>query len=239
MATALDLQDQEQIDELKAFWRKYGTLITWALALGLAVLAAFNGWQWWQRKQADGAAVMFDQLQNAAKSKDPVRAAALFNDLQARFASTTYAANGGLLTATTQAAQNLPDEALKSLAWVSSNATDPDVKTMARMNAAGLLLDKKQFDEALKQLDASGKPAGTLGALLADRRGDVLAAMGKGDEARVAYELAYQTMDEKLDYRLLIDAKLAAMGASPKAAASAAAAAAPAKAASPASGSGQ
>jgi predicted negative regulator of RcsB-dependent stress response len=53
MASALDLQEQEQLDNLKAFWNQYGNLITWTL-LTLALLAGFagwNGWNWYQRDQ--------------------------------------------------------------------------------------------------------------------------------------------------------------------------------------------
>ena len=45
MATSLDLQEQEQVDALKAFWKQYGNLITWVLTLALAAFAAWNGWQ--------------------------------------------------------------------------------------------------------------------------------------------------------------------------------------------------
>ena len=89
------------------------------------------------------------------------------------------------------------------------------------MRLAALLLDATQYDEALKQLDAV--PDGPFAALAADRRGDVLLAQGKRDEARASYERAYKLMDDKVDYRRLIDAKLTALGASPAGAAASAA----------------
>jgi predicted negative regulator of RcsB-dependent stress response len=54
-----------------------------------------------------------------------------------------------------------------------------------------------------------------LTALVADRRGDVLLAQGKTAEARAAYQAAYKAMDEKIDYRRLVEAKLTALGAAP------------------------
>jgi len=83
------------------------------------------------------------------------------------------------------------------------------------LRLAGLLLQAKDYDAALKQLDAAKAP--TFAALVADRRGDVLLAQGKADEARVAYQAAWKAMDEKVEYRRLIDAKLTALGAAPKA----------------------
>ncbi len=232
MASPLDLQEQEQLDELKAFWRQYGNLVTWTLALALAVIAGFNGWNLWQRKQAEGAAVLFDQMQKAAQSKDAGRATTVFSDIKDRYGRTVYATHAGLVAAKVQAAAGQTDEALKSLAWIVDSSGDAEIKTMSRLHAAGLLMDKKLYDDALKQLDALGPVEGTFAALAADRRGDVLAAQGKADEARKAYETAMKGLDDKLDYRQLIDAKLAALGAAaPTVSSSAPAAAVPATAA--------
>lgn len=212
MASSLDLHEQEQLDSLKAFWRQYGNLITLALALGFAVVAGINGWNLWQRKQAENAAARVDQLEAAVQAGDAQRALAIFDDIRNNFARTAYAAQAGLSTAKLQVQKSLPDEALKSLAWVADNAADPETKTVARLHAAGVLMDKKQYPEALAQLDAAGKTEGTMAALIADRRGDVLALSGKADEARAAYQAAYAAMDAKLEYRQIVEAKLVALG---------------------------
>ena len=225
MATHLDLQEQEQVDQLKAFWQQYGNLITWTLTLALAGFAAWNGWNWWQREQAVKASAMFDELERAAQAADADRSARVFADLKERFPRTAYAQQGALLTAKVQADKGQVDAALASLAWASDNAGEDEIRTIARLRAAGLMLEKKQHDAALAQLDAAaqGNNAKAFEALLADRRGDVLLAQGKKDEARKAFETAYKVMDEKLDYRRLVDAKLTALGAAPAPAASGAA----------------
>jgi predicted negative regulator of RcsB-dependent stress response len=219
MATHLDLQEQEQVDQLKAFWQQYGSLITWTLTLALAAFAAWNGWNWWQRDQAVKASAMFDELERAAQAADVERSARVFADLKERFPRTAYARQGALLAAKVQADKGQTDAALATLAWASENAGEAELRSVARLRAAGLLLDKKQYDAALAQLDAvaQGKGAQPFEALVADRRGDVLLAQGKKDEARKAFEAAYKAMDEKLDYRRLIDAKLTALGAAPAA----------------------
>ena len=227
MATHLDLQEQEQVDQLKAFWQQYGNLITWTLTLALAGFAAWNGWNWWQREQAIKASAMFDELERAAQASDAERTGRVFADLKERFPRTVHAQQGALLAAKVQAEKGQPDAALASLTWASDNAAEDEIRTVARLRAAGLLMDKKQYDTALAQLDAAaqGKNAKEFEALIADRRGDVLMAQGKKDEARKAFDAAYKAMDEKLEYRRLIDAKLTALGAAPVAAAASAAAA--------------
>ncbi|MFT3665790.1 YfgM family protein [Piscinibacter sp.] len=221
MATHLDLEEQEQVAQLKAFWSQYGNLITWALTIVLAGFAAWNGWTWWQRDQAVKAAAMFDELQKAADAGDAPKAAGIFNDLKERFGGTAFAQQGGLLTARVQFDKGQADAAQATLTWVADKASESEYRSVARLRLAGLLADQKKYDEALKQLD--GAASKEFEALVADRRGDILLAQGKTDEAKAAYRKAWDTMDPAVQYRRLIDAKLTALGAAPPAAAEGAA----------------
>jgi predicted negative regulator of RcsB-dependent stress response len=223
MSTQLDLQEQEQLDALKAFWKQYGNLITWVLVLALGAFAAWNAWNYYQRDQALKAGAMFDELDRAAQAGDAEKAARVFADLQSRYPGTTYAAQGGLLAARVQFDKGQADGAKASLNWVAEKASEDELRSIARLRLAGLLLEAKQFDEALKQIDA----AKALGfeALAADRRGDVLQAQGKPAEAVAAYQAAWKAMDEKTEYRRLVEFKLTALGAAPAPAAAASGAA--------------
>lgn len=212
MASNLDLQEQEQLDEFKAFWKQYGNLITWVLTLVLAGFAGVNGWNYWQGKQAVQASAMFDELDKAVQGGDAERAGRVFADMKDRFARTTLAWQGGLLAAKLQADKGKADEAKANLAWVAEHAGDDGYKATAHLRLAGLLVDTKAYDEALKQLDAVTAPE--FAALAQDRRGDVLAAQGKPAEAAAAWQAAWKAMDEKLDYRRIIEAKLNTLGQS-------------------------
>ena len=215
MATQLDLQEQEQLDALKAFWTKYGNLVTWTLILVLGAFAAWNGWQYWQRDQAFKAGAMFDELERAVQAGDADKAGRVFADLKERFPATAYAQQGGLLAAKVQFDKGQADKAQGSLSWVADKASDDEMRSAARLRLAALQSAAKKYDEALKTLDAATAPG--FEALVADRRGDVLMAQGKPAEARAAYQSAYKAMGEKLDYRRLIEAKLTALGAAPDA----------------------
>ena len=219
MATQLDLQEQEQLDSLKAFWNKQGNLITWTLVLVLGAFAAWNGWNYWQREQALKAGAMFEELDRAAAAGDADKAGRVFADLKQRFPGTAFAQQGGLTAAKVQVAKGQADAAKATLTWVAENGAEDEMRTIARLRLAAVQADAKQYDEALKTLDAA-KAEGFEG-LVADRRGDVLLAQGKKDEARAAYQAAYKVMDEKVDYRRLIEAKLTTLGAAPAPAAAA------------------
>jgi predicted negative regulator of RcsB-dependent stress response len=213
MATHLDLEEQEQLDQLKAFWKRYGNLLTWLLIAVLGAYAAWNGWNWWQRDQAGKSSAMFDQLDKAVQAGDVDQAGRVFADLKDRYPRTAFTEQGGLLAAKIQAEKGKTDAALQTLAWVGANATEAEYQTIAKLRAAGILLDQKKYDEALKQLDAATAPEFV--ALAQDRRGDVLLAQGKKDDAKAAYAKAWAAMDPKVDYRRLIEAKLTSLGAAP------------------------
>ena len=223
MATHLDLEEQEQLDSLKAFWAQYGNLITWLLIIGFGAIAAFNGWNWWQREQAAKAAALYDQLHAAAQAGDATKAARVFADLKDRYGRTAFAQQAGLLAAKTQFDKGDSAGAQATLAWVAENASEDEYRTIARLRLAGVLADAKKYDEALKQLDGATAPS--FQALVADRRGDVLLAQGKRDEAKAAYRKAWDAMADDANYRNLIEAKLTSLGAAPTAPAAAASAA--------------
>ena len=214
MANTLDLQEQEQLDDLKAFWKQYGNLITWVITACLLAFAGWNAWGWYQRDQATKASAMFDELDKAAVAGEADKVDRIFNDLKDRYGRTVFAEQGGLLAARVQFDKGQADAAKASLAWVADNAAEDEYRSVARLRLAGLQLDAKQYDAALKTLDAdSAKP---FAALVADRRGDVLLAQGKSAEARTAYQAAWKAMGDKVDYRRLIEAKLTALGAPPE-----------------------
>jgi predicted negative regulator of RcsB-dependent stress response len=217
MASHLDLEEQEQIDQLKQFWNQYGNLITWTVIIALAAFAGWNGWNWWQREQAVKASALYDELDRAAQAGEADRAATLFANLKERFPRTAFAQQAGLLVAKVQFEKGQADNARATLTWVGENAVEDEYKTFARIRLAGVLLEQKKPDEALKQLDAPAPKE--LEPLVADRRGDVLMAQGKTEEAKAAYQKAWQSMDDKIEYRRLLEAKLTALGAPPDVAA--------------------
>ena len=221
MATPLDLQEQEQLDALKAFWKTHGNLITWVLIAVLGAYAAWNGWNIYQRDQGLKASAMFDELDRAVQAGDADKAGRVFGDLKSRFPGTAFTDHGALAAAQVQFDKGAMDAAKASLTWLAENGTDDELRTVARLRLAGILLQAKQYDEAILQLDAA--KGVDFVALVADRRGDVLSAQGKNDEAKAAFQVAYKAMDERTEYRRLIDAKLTALGAAPAASAASAA----------------
>lgn len=222
MATHLDLEEQEQLDQLKHFWNTYGTLITWVVLLAAGAFMAWNGWQYFQRTKAAQASALYDEVERSAQANDAARIERALGEMKDRFAGTVYAQQAGLLAAKTLNEQGKADGSRAALEWVAQNAVDPGYQAIARLRLSGELLQQKAYDEALKQL-ASPAPK-EFDALIADRKGDIYLAQGKRDEAKAEYQKAWTAFEPGNDYRRLVEIKLNAVGVDPKTLTSAAAA---------------
>ncbi len=213
MAKHLDLEEQEQLAELKHFWKQYGDLITWVLIVVFGSVAAWNGYQYWQGRQSSQAAVMHDEVDRAVQSGDMARLDRSLADMKERFAGTIYAEQAGLLAAKAYYDKGNIDASRAALSWVADKASDEGYKSIARLRLAGILLETKAYEEALKLV--SGSFPKDFAALASDRRGDILAAQGKKNEAKAEYQTAYKGLDERAEYRRLVEVKLNALGVDP------------------------
>jgi predicted negative regulator of RcsB-dependent stress response len=182
-----DLEEQEQIDTLKTWWKMYGNLVTGVIVAASLAVIGWQGWNWYQRNQAAQAAAVYAVLEQAAAARDAQRVKTAAGELTEKYGRTTYAALGTLVAARQSFEAGDLKTARAQLTWATDNAAD-EYRDIARLRLAGVLLDDKAFDEALKQLEAAHAPAFDVRFL--EMKGDVLAAQGKKAEARSAYKAA-------------------------------------------------
>jgi len=216
-----DLEEQEQLDELKTWWKQYGNLVTTVITVVAVAAVAWQGWNWWRRDQMAQAGDVYAAVERAAAANDVKRARDAAGELIDKFSGTNYAALAALLSAKLQFESGDLKNAKLQLAWAADHGNDAELRDLARLRLAAVLLDEKAYDEALAQLAAA--PVEPLAARYAEVRGDVLAAQGKSLEARAAYAAALAKLDEpgsKADqrhaaYRDLLQVKLESQGAKP------------------------
>jgi predicted negative regulator of RcsB-dependent stress response len=208
---AYDLEEQEQLATLKAWWEKYGNLTTWVLIAGLAAYSGWQGWHYYQRSQATQASALYDELQSAVAAKDNVKVLRAAGDMESKFGGTAYAPMAALTAAKSAFDANDLKSAKAQLQWAAEHGAD-EFKAIAKIRLAGVLLDEKAYDEALKAL--SGEVPAQFAGAVADRKGDILAAQNKLVEARAAYQAALDATDKKNPGRQLIQLKFEAIGGS-------------------------
>ena len=205
-----DLQEQEQIDDLKAWWAQYGKYVSAGVTALAVVVIGVQGWRWYQATQAQKASVLYQAVSQAARANEPAKAKDPATQLTDRYSGTAYAPRGALLYAKLLYDSGDKAGAKSQLQWVIDHAGEEELKAIARYRIAQIQLDDKQYDEAIKTLDARTDEA--FAAVYADLRGDILAAAGKNADARAAYQTALVKLDAKSGYRGYVQAKLDALG---------------------------
>lgn len=192
MAT-YDLEEQEQIAQMKAWWQQYGTLLTGLVTAASIGIVGWQGWNWYQRSQAAQASQVYSVMQKAVLDNDAQRIKAASGELLEKYPGTAYAPLAALTAAKVTYAAGDVKTARLQLLWVVEHGKN-ELRDLARLRLASVLLDDQAYDEALKQLDG-GSSAGFV-VRFQDTRGDILDAQGKTAEARAAYQAALARLDE-------------------------------------------
>ncbi len=209
MAT-LDLQEQEQVEAIKAWWKENGNRVLGALLVAVVAMGGWRGWQYYQAKQATEAATLYAEFDRQLESNDAKRVNDAAAMVMEKYASSAYAPRAALLAAQVNEQGRDTARARTQLYWVIDHAGEEGLKDVARLRLAAALLDEQKYDDALKLLEAR-HPA-SFDGLYADLRGDVLSAQGKNAEAVSAYRLAYERAETGSAYRELIEMKMDALG---------------------------
>src|SRR5688572_6289078 len=207
---AYDLEEQEQIAELKSWWKQYGLLVMTCVVTAALSFAGFNGWRYYRNSQALGAVALYEQLDQAERAADHKKVRDIAGQITGKYGSTAYGAYAALSAARASFQMGDLAEARAQLQWTIDHADEAELRDVARLRLAGVLLDEKKHDEALKLLDT--KPVEPLSGLYADLRGDILLALGKRAEARQAYQAALDKSEAGSGYRVVIQVKLDSLG---------------------------
>lgn len=186
--SAYDLEEQEQLAAFKAWWKDNGNSVIMAATLALAVVAGWNGWNWYQRFQASQAAALYDTLQKAARASDAKATRDAAGSILENYSRTAYAPLAALISAKVSFQAGDLKTARAQLEWAVEHARSAEVRSLARLRLASVLLDDNAPDAALKVLEAAPEPA--FESLYAALRGDVLMVQKKFAEARAAYKAA-------------------------------------------------
>ena len=213
----LDLEEQEQLDQFKAFWQKYRNLIIGALTVALFAYAAYSGYQWWRNSQAVEASKLYETMVVAIGKGDKDLTLRAANDLQKDFARTPYAAMSSLVAARIASDAGDSAKAMEYLRWAAKNSSNDAYLALAKLRLVSQLIeqgsekDMAEADQILKD-----KPIQGFEALWLERRGDWYLAQKKNTEAKNSYQEAWKKLDQAKEFpeeaRRLLKVKLDAVG---------------------------
>lgn len=210
---AYDLEEQERIAAIKDWWEKWGVWVISALVAFVLGIAATQGWKYYQKQQTLQAETLFESVKKVARDTANTKEWKKLSDAATAIAekhpSTFYASEAQLMAA--KAAFDAGDLATAKthLTWAADKGRDLH-KSVAKIRLAGVLLDEKKYDEALKTLESVSEVG--FAAQVADLKGDIYAAQGRRDEARAAYEVAVEKAEQRNPMKTISQAKLDAFG---------------------------
>jgi predicted negative regulator of RcsB-dependent stress response len=208
---ALDLEEQEQLDAFKAWWKANGNKVIAGLVVFVVGVAGFRGWIVYQHKQTAEASALFQGLTKEFSAGETKKVRAIAGEIMAKYPRTIYALDAAMVAAKANFDSGDLKSARDQLQWVVDHAKDTQTRDLARLRLAGVLLDEKNYAEALKLLDVPHDSA--FDSMYSDVKGDVLVAQGKADEARAAYTVALDKLPKDNAVRPIIEMKRDALGA--------------------------
>lgn len=182
------LTEEEQIEQIKKYWKKYGTHV---LTVILIIVLSVTGYRFYQERH-DGiltkASQSFNDLMATTAKKDRVEIEAKATYIKTTYPSTIYATSSALLLAKQAVEHKRYDAAISELTWVLKNAPSDSFKQIARLRLSRIYLYQKNYDQALSILTQVDDKL--LSSMIHEVKGDIFSAQGKKSDADEQYKLA-------------------------------------------------
>jgi hypothetical protein len=178
-----EVDEEVRRDQLKKLWDKYSIFIIAGALLIIAGVGGWRGYQYFEAKKAAEAGAAFDKAVELSEANKHTEAEAAFNDLAAK-APSGYRMLARLRAAAAEVASHDPKAAAKLYDDIAADrSVGAEPQDLARIRAAGLLVDSAPYSEMLQRLESSTGPQATfrhtareLLALSAWRANDAAAA---------------------------------------------------------------
>ncbi|QZA76413.1 tetratricopeptide repeat protein [Deefgea tanakiae] len=205
---AFDLQEQEQIATLKAWWQSWGKWLALSVAAFLIGFAAWAGWQKYQKTQIVKAAEVYAQIEANLAEDGKFKAGVAL--LKSDYTKTPYAPRAAMIAAKLQYLKGDAAAARTELQWVIDHSTEAALRDSARLRMASILLEDKKFTEALALMKTPEEEG--FSPLYAEQRGDIYVAKGEPVAAADAYRQAIAKLPKDAPNLKLVEIKLDVLG---------------------------
>lgn len=207
---ALDLQEQEQVDEFRLWWNQNGKLVIAAATLFVLAAAGVQGWRWWNGQQQQQAFALYEQSLQHASGNNAKGVKQTTGAIMDGYGSTGYASLAAWLAGRVNLEAGDRESALAQFQYALDHARDDASRDLARIRLAALRLDGGDAAGAVSLLSDKMMPA--YAALAANLKGDALMALKRPAEARAAWQSAFEGMTDADPLKALIEIKMDSAG---------------------------
>jgi hypothetical protein len=155
-----EVDEDVRRDQLKKLWDQYSIYIVAGALLIIAAVGGWRGYQYLETQKAVEAGAAFDKAVELSEANKHSEAEAAFNDLAAK------APSGYRMLARLRAAAEVANRDPKAAAKMYDDiAADRSVgateQELAKIRAAGLLLDTSSYPSMLQRLEPATAPGAT------------------------------------------------------------------------------
>ena len=188
----------DQLANLKNWWKQYGKALIAGVIIGLLLLGGGNYWKQYRIKRAEAASQLYENLLADLQQGKSDAASAAATKLMQDYAATPYAGKSAILLARQRFDAKDTAGMRTHLEWAMNNAIEASVQHSARLRLARLLLDQGDTSAALAL--ANFKDTNGFISEYEEIRGDVLLAQGDREGARLAYRTAIEKLPRASSY---------------------------------------
>ncbi len=180
--------DEEQIEAVKRWWRENGLPIALGLVIGLGGIFGWRGYLAYEVAQAEAASDVFQNMTAQMRDKNAEKAREHAQKLLDEYATTPYAVFAAMNLAKLAVEDGDFEGARDHLEYASDHAQGQELRSLARVRLARVIVAEGKPDEALKVLGQGN--FGELDNIASELKGDILAAKGDREAASAAYNAA-------------------------------------------------
>lgn len=185
--------DDEQLEDIKQWWKKYRAPIISGLVIGALALGGSRAWISHQENQAQSASAEYAQLRMELATGNTEAVTRRGGYLIDNYARSPYAVLAALALAKMHVEQNDLAAAANRLQWAVEHARTPELVHVARLRLARVIAADGRGQQALTLLE--GTDAGAFAAAYEELKGDLYAENGQSDRARTAYRNAMSALE--------------------------------------------
>lgn len=182
------MTEEEQLEQIKKWWRRHGNMITMTLSVILLCIAGYRYWNWHQDKINQQASAAYENMMVALSNQNIKSVRAYANDLIKNYNKTIYSDVAHMTLAKVYVDKSKLDEAIQELKTVATESKMTPLKQIAKIRIARLLAGEKSYTNALNELsivdDATYLP------VINELKGDIYSAKGQYQQAINAYREA-------------------------------------------------
>lgn len=192
--------DEEQVEALKNWWKENGKSTMLSVALAVAAVFSWQGWQKHQQATMEAASAQYQNLLSIGAAdfsqlseEQKATVMHLSAQIKADYPGLAYAQFAAFYRAKMAVYNQDLSTAEQELRWVLERAASDEIRLQALLRLARVQFADQRLDEALATIPAD---TASYSAAFEELRGDIYLARGEKSAAALAYKKSAELLSQ-------------------------------------------